>query len=134
MITFCRVDIWHFLHTYIEMVCHSDREELLPTNDWMRFTVQVKCYFLSLPGIAHLPVHDKYDLNWQEIEKLKRECKKKDEEVKNLKKKFNEIQRHQQHFRTGSGEGVSSFFKVRHHLLILSVANWNNENICQTAG
>lgn len=97
--------------------------------------VQVKCYSLSFPGIAHLPVHgNKYDLNWQEIEKLKREGKKKDEEVKNLKKKLNEIQWHQQHFRTGSGEGVSSFFKVSHHLLILSVANWNNENICQTVG
>jgi predicted RNase H-like nuclease (RuvC/YqgF family) len=89
----------------------------------MRLTVQGKCYSLSFRRVAHLPVHDKYDLNLQEIEKLKRERKKKDEEAKNLKKKFNAIQRHQQHFRTGSGEGVSSFFKVRHHLLILSVAN-----------
>jgi SMC interacting uncharacterized protein involved in chromosome segregation len=68
--------------------------------------------------MAHLLAHDKYGLNWQEMEKLKKECKKKDEEIKNLKKMLNEMQGHQQHFRTGSEEGVSNFSKVRHHLII----------------
>jgi predicted RNase H-like nuclease (RuvC/YqgF family) len=73
------------------------------------------CHFLVYPIYFYMT---KYDLNWQEIEKLKREYKKKDEEVKDLKKKLNEIQWHQQHLRTGRGEGVSNFFKVRHHLIV----------------
>jgi hypothetical protein len=57
------------------------------------------------------------------VEKVKRECKKKDDEIKNLKKKLKEMiitetHKHQQHFKTGNGEGISNFFKVSHHLLI----------------
>jgi flagellar biosynthesis chaperone FliJ len=57
------------------------------------------------------------------VEKLKRECKKKNDEIKNIKKKLkemstNRIHHHQQHFRTSSGEGVSSFFKVKDSVLV----------------
>ncbi|PNF36211.1 hypothetical protein B7P43_G09719, partial [Cryptotermes secundus] len=55
----------------------------------------------------------------KEVEKVKRECKKKDDEIKNLKKKFKEmsiteIQKRQQHFKTGNGKGISNCFKCTH--------------------
>jgi hypothetical protein len=51
------------------------------------------------------------------VEKVKRECKKKNDEIKNLKKKLKEInitetQMHQQHFKTGNGKGISDCFRV----------------------
>jgi hypothetical protein len=57
------------------------------------------------------------------MEKVKRECKKKDDEIKNLKKKLKEmsiieIQKHQPHFKTGNEKGISNCFRVSHHLLI----------------
>jgi hypothetical protein len=57
------------------------------------------------------------------VEKLKRECKRKDDEIKNLKKNLREmsiteIQKHKQHFKTGNAKGISNCFRVSHYLLI----------------
>jgi hypothetical protein len=58
------------------------------------------------------------------MEKAKRECKKKDDEIKNLKRKLKEMsitetQVHQQHFKIGNIKGISDCFRVSHHLLSL---------------
>jgi hypothetical protein len=68
------------------------------------------------------------------VEKLQRECKNKDDQIKNLKKKLKEMnttemQRHKQHFRISNGEGVPNFFKVRYDVLVSLSGYHRFENI-----